>query len=59
MDEVEARDTRSSAHSDDSQSTPTAPTTRPSPAAIERGDAGCPFSTLLRKAGVAVEIGRT
>jgi lipoyl-dependent peroxiredoxin len=27
-------------------------------AAIERADAGCPFSTLLRKAGAAVEIGR-
>jgi lipoyl-dependent peroxiredoxin len=27
-------------------------------AAIERADAGCPFSTLLRKAGVAVEISR-
>jgi osmotically inducible protein OsmC len=27
-------------------------------AAIERADAGCPFSTLLRNAGVAVEIGR-
>jgi lipoyl-dependent peroxiredoxin len=27
-------------------------------AAIERGDAGCPFSTLLRKAGVQVAIER-
>ncbi len=27
-------------------------------AAIERGDAGCPFSTLLRKAGVDVTIAR-
>jgi lipoyl-dependent peroxiredoxin len=27
-------------------------------AAIERADAGCPFSTLLRKAGVALEITR-
>jgi len=27
-------------------------------AAIERGDASCPFSTLLRKAGVAVTIAR-
>jgi lipoyl-dependent peroxiredoxin len=27
-------------------------------AAIERADGGCPFSTLLRKAGVAVEISR-
>ena len=26
--------------------------------AIERADAGCPFSTLLRKAGVTVEISR-
>jgi len=26
--------------------------------AIERGDAGCPFSTLLRKAGVDVTIAR-
>jgi osmotically inducible protein OsmC len=25
-------------------------------AALERGDAGCPFSTLLRKAGVQVSI---
>jgi osmotically inducible protein OsmC len=27
-------------------------------AAIERGDAGCPFSTLLKKAGVRVSIER-
>ena len=27
-------------------------------AALERGDAGCPFSTLLRKAGVQVSIAR-
>jgi osmotically inducible protein OsmC len=27
-------------------------------AAIERADAGCPFSTLLRKAGVALQIQR-
>ena len=27
-------------------------------AAIERGDAGCPFSTLLRKAGVDVTVAR-
>lgn len=27
-------------------------------AAIERGDGGCPFSTLLRKAGVQVSITR-
>jgi|SRR5581483_503794 len=27
-------------------------------AAIERGDAGCPFSTLLRKAGAQVSIER-
>jgi len=27
-------------------------------AALERADAGCPFSTLLRKAGVAVSISR-
>ena len=27
-------------------------------AAIERADAGCPFSTLLVKAGVAVELSR-
>jgi lipoyl-dependent peroxiredoxin len=27
-------------------------------AAIERADAGCPFSTLLRKAGVELEISR-
>jgi lipoyl-dependent peroxiredoxin len=27
-------------------------------AAIERADAGCPFSTLLRKAGAAVEVSR-
>lgn len=26
--------------------------------ALERADAGCPFSTLLRKAGVTVEISR-
>ena len=26
--------------------------------AIERADAGCPFSTLLAKAGVTVEISR-
>jgi lipoyl-dependent peroxiredoxin len=26
--------------------------------AVERGDAGCPFSTLLRKAGVEVSIDR-
>jgi hypothetical protein len=24
--------------------------------ALEKADAGCPFSTLLKKAGVAVEI---
>jgi osmotically inducible protein OsmC len=27
-------------------------------AALERADAGCPFSTLLRKAGATVEVGR-
>lgn len=27
-------------------------------AAVERADAGCPFSTLLRNAGVTVEISR-
>ena len=27
-------------------------------AAIERADAGCPFSTLLRKAGVELELSR-
>ncbi len=27
--------------------------------AIERADTGCPFSTLLRKAGATVEISRT
>ena len=27
-------------------------------AAVERADAGCPFSTLLRKAGVALTISR-
>ena len=27
-------------------------------AAIERADAGCPFSTLLRKAGVEVSVTR-
>jgi osmotically inducible protein OsmC len=27
--------------------------------AVERADAGCPFSTLLRKAGADVEVGAT
>jgi hypothetical protein len=32
------------------------PTTSRSPRRSEKADAGCPFSTLLKKAGVAVEI---